>query len=159
MKKSKLTAFTIGAIALGLIATTAGVSAYQGDYTKSGPDHSPEREAVMTQAFESGDYNAWKETMDGKGRVLEVVNEGNFARFAEAHRLGNEGDAAGADAIRSEIGLRTRDGEPLGLGHGEGNGDATGAKDGSGRGNGGGRGQGQGAKDGSGGNADCTVNQ
>ena len=29
--------------------------------------------------------------MNGKGRVAEVVNEGNFARFAEAHQLAEEG--------------------------------------------------------------------
>lgn len=154
MKKSTLTALAIGAIALAAIAVGSGVSAYQGDYTKEGPDHSPEREAIMTQAFDNGDYNAWMGAMTGKGRVTEVINEGNFSRFAEAHRLGNAGDAAGADAIRAELGLRTKDGGPLGLGHGEGKGNAEGSK--SGRG--GSRGQ-KGLRDGSAENADCTLNQ
>lgn len=162
MKNSTLTALAVGAIALGVITIGSAVSAYQGDYSTTGPEHTDEREAVMTQAFTSGDYNSWKENMAGKGRVTEVVNEGNFARFAEAHRLGDAGDTAGADTIRAELGLRTSNGEALGLGQGEGHGQGRGAKDGSGtaRANdGSGRGQGQGLRDGSGGNADCILNQ
>ena len=73
----------------------------------------------MTQAFENNDYNAWKEQMQGKGRVTQVVNEGNFTRFAEAHELALEGKTDEADQIRQELGL--------GLGNGSGQGQEKGS--------------------------------
>jgi len=136
MKKSYKT--TIGVFALAAIALTGSqlvANAYQGDHTKQGPNYSQERHEAMTQAFNNNDYNAWKEQMDGRGRVTEVVTEENFAKFAKAHRLGLAGDTAGADAIRAELGLRTSNGEKGGHGYGKG--------DGKGRGNGEDRGQGE----------------
>lgn len=96
--------------------------AYRGDYTQKGPDCSEERHEIMEQAFESNDYNSWKEQMNNRGRVKDVVTEENFSRFAEARRLGQAGDIAGADAIRKELGLRTSDGERVGAGYGKGRG-------------------------------------
>ncbi|XLQ20722.1 MAG: hypothetical protein ACKUBY_03020 [Candidatus Moraniibacteriota bacterium] len=127
MKKNYKT--TIGVFALAAIALTGSqiaANAYQGDYTKQGPNYSEERHTTMTQAFESGDYNTWKGQMDGRGRVTAVVTEENFARFAEAHRLGLAGDTAGADAIRAELGLRTSNGEKGGHGYGKGEGQGRG---------------------------------
>ncbi len=71
----------------------------------------------MTEAFAENDYNTWKDLMSGKGRVTDVVNEDNFAQFAEAHRLGLAGDVEGANVIRAELGLRTGGGERMGAGH------------------------------------------
>jgi hypothetical protein len=122
MKKSHK--MLMGALALVGVAS-AGIysaSAYQGDYSKKGPNYSEERHAVMTAAFEKNDYNAWKEQMDKnsrRGRIMDVVNEGNFSKFAEAHKLGIAGDKAGADAIRAELGLRTSNGERGGHGYGD----------------------------------------
>lgn len=147
MKKTTLTALAVGVIAIAAITIGSAVSAFQGDYTKTGPEHTTEREAIMTQAFENNDYQTWKENMQDRGRVTEVINEENFARFAEAHRLGKTGDIAEADTIRTELGLRTSNGQALGLGRGQGN------KDGNGRG------RGQGLMNGSGGNADYILHQ
>lgn len=120
-----------GATALvlgGLIMTPRLVGAYQGDPSVQGPDCSSERHETMEQAFGNNDYNAWKELMSGKGRVTQVITEENFARFAEAHKLAEEGRLEEAKAIRQELGL--------GLGNRNG--------DGSGQGNKGqGMGQGQ----------------
>ena len=106
----------ISALALtaGAILTPSSVFAYQGDYTKEGPDCDSEKHEEMTQAFESNNYQAWAELMEGKGRVTQVINESNFARFAEAHKLAEEGNYDAADAIRQELGLRTRNGEKVG---------------------------------------------
>src|SRR6056297_457339 len=150
MKKATLTALAVSAIALGAITVGSAVSAYQGDYSKAGPEHSEEREAIVTQAFDNNDYNLWQENMQGRGRVTEVITEENFARFAEAHRLGKAGDIAGADAIRTELGLRTSNGQALSLGRGEGREQGK---------NGGNNGRRQGLMDGSSGNADCILNQ
>lgn len=94
--------------------------AYRGDPNVQGPNCTPERHDAMTQAFESGDYNAWQEQMQGRGRVSEVINEENFAQFAEAHKLALEGKTDEADQIRQELGLGLRDGS--GQGRHKGNG-------------------------------------
>jgi hypothetical protein len=98
----------LGATALvlgGLVISPVMVQAYRGDPGVQGPDYSPERHEAMTQAFDNTDYNAWKEQMVGKGRVTQIVDESNFARFAEAHKLALEGKLDEAKAIRAELGL------------------------------------------------------
>ena len=57
----------------------------------------------MQKAFANKDYVAWKNLMQGKGRVTQVVNETNFAKFAEAHNLALQGKTA--EAQRSEPNL------------------------------------------------------
>ena len=114
---------TIGAAVLGtgvLLGTASGVFAYRGDPSVQGPNYTPERHEAMTQAFAKNDYNAWKSQMQGKGRVTQVINEGNFARFAEMHRLNLEGKTEEAAKIRTELGLGQRDGSGSGYGQGEG---------------------------------------
>ncbi len=123
MKKMKKSTKIIGGLSAGVLATAFIITpaiAYRGDYTTKGPNCSPERHATMTEAMANNDYNAWKESMAGHGRVTQVINEENFSKFAEAHRLAEEGDLDGADKIREELGLRTRDGKKIGAGHGKG---------------------------------------
>ena len=121
----------LGATALvlgGFIMMGSSVAeAYQGDPSVQGPNCTAERHEAMEQAFENNDYNAWKELMSGKGRVTQVVTEENFARFAEAHELAEEGNLDGAKQIRQELGL--------GLGNRNGDGSGQGNKgQGTGRG-------------------------
>ena len=59
---------------------------------------------------------------------MDVVTEENFSKFAEAHKLGTEGKTAEADAIRTELGLRTSNGEKGGYGRGQGKGNEQGGK-------------------------------
>lgn len=99
---------TSGAILVPRIAL-----AYRGDVTVKGPNYTPERHEIMTKAFETNDYESWKSQMAGRGRVTQVVNAGNFARFAEAHRLSLAGDQAGANAIRAELGLGAHGGQGM----------------------------------------------
>ena len=120
MNKTQL---AVSALVLGagvLLATASGVLAYRGDPNVQGPNYSPERHEAMTKAFENNDYNAWKELMQGKGRVTQAVNEGNFARFAEAHKLALEGKTEEAKSIRTELGLGLRNGSGQGQGMGYG---------------------------------------
>lgn len=129
MKTKKI---ILGISALGIAASalmlTKSVIAYRGDYTQKGPDCTPEKHEAMEQAFENNDYQAWKELMNGKGRVGEIVNEDNFARFSEAHRLAEEGKYEEADQIREELGLRTKNKGPVGEGYRKGNRDGSGRK-------------------------------
>ena len=102
------------------VATASTASAYQGDPAVQGPDHSPERHEAMEQAFETNDYAAWKELMNGKGRVTQVVTADNFSRFAEAHELAENGQLEEAKAVRAELGLGLKDGSGRGQGQGQG---------------------------------------
>lgn len=108
-----------GFSALALMAAAGTIVAgqalaYQGDYTKKGPNYTPERHEAMEKAFDNNDYDAWKNLMQGKGRVTQVITKDNFAKFAQAHKLAEQGKSAEADAIRKDLGLRMRDGQGMG---------------------------------------------
>ena len=94
---------------LGLTALTLGGLAFGANQAMAS-NYSEERHQAMTQAFANKDYNAWKDLMSGKGRVSQIVNEGNFARFAEAHQLMLEGKTNEAQTIRAELGLGSGNG-------------------------------------------------
>jgi hypothetical protein len=120
----KKTGLALGALALslaGLFALSGQVEAYRGDPSVQGPDYSAERHQAMTQAFENHDYDAWRELMQDRGRVMQVVNQDNFARFAEAHQLAQEGKLDESKQIREELGLGLRNGSGQGQ-KGNGNG-------------------------------------
>ena len=121
-KKMKFKKIMLGTVVLAIllaVGVVATASAYQGDYSKPGPNYSSERHAAMEEAMENTDYQAWSELMSGRGRVTEVITEENFAKFVEAHQLAQAGDRDGADEIRKELGLRTRDGSRMGVGYGQ----------------------------------------
>ncbi|MCK5060170.1 MAG: hypothetical protein KAR00_03465 [Candidatus Pacebacteria bacterium] len=107
---------------VGIIGLTSASSAiaYQGDYTQKGPNCTAERHEAMEMAFENNDYNVWRDLMEGRGRVSHVITEENFAQFAEAHKLAEQGKYTEADAIRQELGLRTSNGKKVGAGFGQG---------------------------------------
>ncbi len=111
MKNNAKTLISASALVavIGLIGAYTFSNAYQGDYTKKGPNYSEERHKIMEEAFEKNDYNKWKEQMNGRGRVSEIINKNNFSKFAEAHRLAEEGKYEEANKIREELGLRTQD--------------------------------------------------
>ena len=113
----------VTALALGagvLFATAPSTLAYRGDPNVQGPNYSPERHEAMEKAFENKDYNAWKNLMQGRGRVTQVVTEQNFARFAEAHELAEQGKIQEANQIRQELGLGLHNGSGQGQGMGMG---------------------------------------
>ena len=131
-----------GTFALAIVATAIASPslAYRGDPSVEGPDCSPERHEVMEKAFQDNDYKAWKELMNGKGRVTQVVNADNFARFAEAHQLAEEGDLEEARTIRNDLGLGLKNGNGRDQGQkengqeeGSRHGNKSGLKDGNGQ--------------------------
>lgn len=122
MKKSVLTAAAL-VIAVGtVVAVASSVSAYKGDPQVMGPNCDEETHEQMSQIMENGDYQAWKELRQGKGRIDEVINEDNFNRFVEMHQLRVEGKDEEANQIREELGLGLRDGSGQRRGMGEGRG-------------------------------------
>lgn len=111
---------TIASLALGsgvLLTSVSSAMAYRGDPNVQGPYYTAERHEAMTKAFENNDYNAWKSLM-GKGRITQVVNEGNFSLFAQAHKLMLEGKKDEAGKIRAELGLGLHNGSGQGKGYG-----------------------------------------
>ncbi|MEA2098097.1 MAG: hypothetical protein U9P70_03430 [Patescibacteria group bacterium] len=146
MKKSnKVLVGSLAVVMMGAFAVSS-VMAYQGDYSKKGPAYSPERHTAMTEAMDGNNYEAWSELMANRGRITQVINAENFAQFAEARRLGQAGDIAGADAIRQELGIRTSNGEKVGARYGEGQGGNKGEGRGHGKIQNENRGQNQGGK-------------
>ena len=109
---------SLAVVMMGAFAVSSAM-AYQGDYSKQGPEYSPERHTAMSEAMDNNNYEAWSELMADRGRITQVVNEENFAQFAEARRLAHSGDLEGADAIRKELGIRTSNGEKVGAGYGK----------------------------------------
>jgi hypothetical protein len=118
MNKTKKLVLGLGVMALtlgisGAIASTA--NAYKGDPSVKGPNYSAERHTAMEKAFEANDYLSWKNLMQDKGRVTQIINKDNFAKFAEAHELAEKGDLEGAKKIRQELGLGLKDGSGQGM--------------------------------------------
>lgn len=115
----KKTTLGLGALALtlGVIGLSAGsVMAYQGEPAVKGPNYSVERHEAMEKAFKNKDYDAWKNLMQGRGRVSQIVNKDNFSKFAEAHELMEQGRTAEAQKIRQELGLGLNNGSGKGMG-------------------------------------------
>lgn len=110
MKKSTL-GFGVLALILGTMGVFASSAlAYKGDATVKDSNYSAERHAAMEKAFESKDYDAWKNLMQGKGMIAQVINKDNFAKFAEAHELAEQGNMVEAQKIRQELGLDVHNG-------------------------------------------------
>jgi hypothetical protein len=111
-----LTALVIG----GAVFVPQAVLAYRGDPAVKGPNYTEERHTAMEKAFENKDYNAWKALMDGRGRATQVVNKDNFAKFAQVHKLAEQGKTADANKLRAELGLGLQNGSGMGKGMGMG---------------------------------------
>lgn len=103
-----------------LFATTSSALAYRGDASIQGPNYTAERHEDMLRAFSKNDYNAWKQLSQGNGRVTQIVNKSNFAKYAEMHKLILAGKTDEANKIRTELGLGLRDGSGFGRGLGQG---------------------------------------
>ncbi len=114
---SSATLALVGAIGLGTISS---VLAYQGDPSEAGPNCTAERHEAMEKAFQDNDYDAWKDLMQGKGRVSQVITQENFEQFAEARSLAKQGKQVEASAIRQELGLGIGQRQKAGSGFGQG---------------------------------------
>ena len=122
--RNKLVMSGLMALVLGL-GVSGTALAYQGDFTKKGPNYTQEFESKITEVMTNKDYEGWKALMSekvGNGRVTEVINKDNFGKFAEAWKLAHEGKIKEANAIRKELMLRTSDGQRSHDGEGRGRG-------------------------------------
>jgi len=134
-KKFNWKTLTLGVLSIGtigLIATAGIASAYQGDPTKQGPNYDVDLHDLKVEAFNTNDYEVWKDLMEQQGntgRVLDVVNADNFNTFVEAHNAALEGNMELSKELRASIGLNNgmglKDGNGFkqgGMGQGKGQG-------------------------------------
>jgi nucleotide-binding universal stress UspA family protein len=110
MNNRILTGIIIGGTVL---TTTLSAYAYSSQNTESmgqGNDigkFNPNKEALM-ETFDNADYQAWYDLTKESPRaeeLLSVINEDNFSKLVEAHKLREAGDMEGAKAIMEELGL------------------------------------------------------
>lgn len=123
MKKGII--FLFVALAVGMVFSTALVSAFRGDYAVKGPNYDEERHIAMENAFDTLDYDAWYALMTEDGRhprVVDIVTEDNFQTFVEAHEAMEDGDYETATTLRAELGLNSGQGPKDGTGFGKGRG-------------------------------------
>ncbi len=107
--KNKLIMSGLMALVLGL-GVSGTALAYKGDFSKEGPNYTPEFQSQITEVLTNKDYEGWKDLIEekvGNSRVTKVINKDNFGKFAEAWRLANEGKIKEANVLRKELDLRT----------------------------------------------------
>lgn len=118
MNKKILGLVGVVTLALGaLIIIPQMTQAYRGNVSIKGPNYTVERHDAMEKAFDSNDFTAWQKLMVGRGRVIDVVNKDNFAKFAEIHKLTEEGKTVEAQKLRTDLGLGIQNGQGRGAGN------------------------------------------
>ena len=123
MNKKMLGLIRIATLAFGALVMLPSVTqAYRGDMAVKGPNYTAEGHEAMEKAFDNNDFASWQKLMAGRGRVTQLVNKDNFAKFAEIHKLTEEGKIAEAKILRTELGLGLHNGQGKGLGQGTGRG-------------------------------------
>jgi hypothetical protein len=103
--KNKLIMSSLMAVVLGL-GISGSALAYQGDFSKGGPNYTPDFQAQITEVLTNKDYNGWKDLIEnkvGSGDVVDVITKDNFDKFVEAWKLANEGKIKEANTIRREL--------------------------------------------------------
>jgi hypothetical protein len=123
MNKKILGLVGVATLALGALVIIPNITqAYRGDATVKGPNYTVERHDAMEKAFDNKDFTAWQKLMTGRGRVTQVINKDNFAKFAEIHKLSEEGKTVEDQKLRAELGLGLHNGQGKGQGQGMGRG-------------------------------------
>ncbi|MFA7244737.1 MAG: hypothetical protein WC070_00985 [Candidatus Magasanikbacteria bacterium] len=112
MKKTTLGIFGISALGLALASTGIAQAANNNSSQNTSmtrKNFDGNRYNQMQQIFEATDYNSWKKLVsqdERASRILEVINESNFPKLLEMHKLMQAGDKDSANAIREELGLK-----------------------------------------------------
>src|SRR3989338_5670258 len=126
MKKNTLGIIGISAFGL-VLASTGVVQAYGGNSSQNtsmtGKNFKQNMHEQMYKILDTTDFQTWKEAISNTkmgAQILEKINEKNFSRFVEMHKLLQAGDKTKAEAIRVEFGLPARVGlenGAIGRGH------------------------------------------
>ena len=115
MEKTMLVAM----IAIMTMLTIGSVFAYQyGNRTNA---NSTVDKAAAEVAIESGDYSAWKLLhADSSGKMVSLINEGNFYLLKEMHEARELGEFATVQKIKAELGFQSGNGQGKGMHSGQG---------------------------------------
>lgn len=103
--RNKLVMSSLMTLVLGL-GVSGSAFAYQGDFSKDGPNYTSDFEAQITEMLINKDYNGWKDLIENKvgdGRVVEIITKDNFDKFVEAWKLAREGKIKEANSIRRKL--------------------------------------------------------
>ena len=100
--RNKLIMSSLMALVLGL-GVSGSAFAYQGDFSRGGPNYTPDFEAQITEVLTNVDYYGWKDLIEkkvGNGSVGDVITKDNFDKFVKAWKLAREGKIKEANSIR-----------------------------------------------------------
>lgn len=108
MKNKKIIGLTAMSLVLGSTIATADAAGRIATRPAVPAGISQEDFRAEKAAIESGNYSAWKSIVEkhGNAKILEVISESNFAKYAEAFKLRESGDVEGSRAIVEELGLK-----------------------------------------------------
>lgn len=108
MKNKKIIGLTAMSLVLGSTIATADARSQIATRPAVPAGISQEDFQAEKEAIESGNYSSWKSIVEKQGnvKILETVNESNFAKYAEAFKLRESGDMEGSRAIMEELGLK-----------------------------------------------------
>lgn len=119
MKNKVTMSFLLAALVLGFGSYTFAFFDNGDVDMRKVPKEMQERHEQMAQILETKDYNAWKEMIDSKPRITDIITEDNFDKFVKMHELRMNGDNEGAKVVAEELGLNNF-GPRGGFGHGKG---------------------------------------
>ena len=102
---------------VGLAAASGNVFAQTPTSNTNMPNHSNERHQAMEKAFETNDYEAWKNALPAQAKSMmgQAITKENFAKFSEMHELMEHGKFDEASKIREELGLPSHNGMGMGM--------------------------------------------
>ena len=108
MRNNMLTVFVV-IFVIGVISLF-GVYAYNGNQDMKLINYDSSVHDALEKAIENNDYDTWikireENNLPMKGRMFQVINKANFAKYKELHDANLLGDLEKADQIRSDLGL------------------------------------------------------
>lgn len=89
-----MAALTLAALTVLFTAGACNSYSDEDDFSEiSGKSYLPkEKQELILQTIEDGDYNAWKKKVEKYGSVSGIIDEINFRRFVEAREYARNGD-------------------------------------------------------------------
>ncbi|MFA6073630.1 MAG: hypothetical protein WC758_05945 [Candidatus Woesearchaeota archaeon] len=108
--KNKLMVGILAVFIVSALAFTGLTYAYKGNTQTTGPNYNEDVHEQLENAMDVGDYDAWikirqDNNLPMNGRMFQVVNKANFAKYVEMHDANEAENYVRAEEIRTELGL------------------------------------------------------
>ncbi|MFA5259356.1 MAG: hypothetical protein WC979_08010 [Candidatus Pacearchaeota archaeon] len=115
----KRTMLALMAVMIISVLAVGSVFAYQ--YGNKNNTNAVVDKVAAENAVESGDYATWKALhASSNGKMVSLINEGNFHLLKEMHEAQEAGDFAKVQEIKSELGFVSGNGQGKGMHMGQG---------------------------------------